>query len=379
MKADLDARRGPSNPTTPVPWPACPSSPASSTSTAAAASPPPTTWPVLPRRPGYAARLLRRPAGQPRHAAPRVLARRRRHPRHRRRAPRVRHGGDPQPRRRRHRRRFTLNLAGGAADRLPPHDPDLQPHPRPRRRDHAERQQHPGRPVVVQRYFPTDFKYDLPPAPRSTRSTPSATSTACSSTSCCRTCRTSSSSLRSRRRRVGAGRRTATATPTASGAIAVHLWHQDIPGFVCPDDALLPGSPLPNLLGDELQEARLRLDDIPSFHAHLVRRRQHHHQLRHRRPTGPFAFLGGQVALSTVFTVPTGDPPVGRRRSTPPAPSRRTTCGSTTRAPTPPPTRTSRCTRTSPPARSASTASPTPPATPPAPTPSPTPPTARTS
>ena len=55
--------------------------------------------------------------------------------------------------------------------------------------------------------------------------------------------------------------------PDRVGAIAVRLFHQEIPGFTCPDDSLLPGSPLPDLLGDELQEARLRLDDIPSFHA----------------------------------------------------------------------------------------------------------------
>ena len=91
--------------------------------------------------------------------------------------------------------------------------------------------------------------------------------------------------------------------PDTVGTIQVHLWHQDIPGFVCPDEALLPDSPLPNLLGAELQEARLRLDDIPSFHGTWSDADTTTSiDFDTDAATGPFAFLGGaQVALSTVF------------------------------------------------------------------------------
>ena len=91
--------------------------------------------------------------------------------------------------------------------------------------------------------------------------------------------------------------------PDVVGAIVVHLWHQDIPGFECPDEALLPDSPLPNLLGAELQEARLRLDDIPSFDATWSDDDDGTSiDFDTLADTGGFAFLGGaQVALSTVF------------------------------------------------------------------------------
>ena len=89
--------------------------------------------------------------------------------------------------------------------------------------------------------------------------------------------------------------------PDRVGVIAVRLWHEEIPGFVCPDDSLLPGSPLPNLLGDELQEARLRLDDIPSFQADWSDDANTTHiNFDTDAAIGSFAFLGGvQVAVST--------------------------------------------------------------------------------
>jgi hypothetical protein len=91
--------------------------------------------------------------------------------------------------------------------------------------------------------------------------------------------------------------------PDFVGSIQVHLWHQEVPNFVCPDDALLPDSPLPNLLGAELQEARLRLDHVPSFAGNWSDTDTTTSiDFDTVAASGEFAFLdGAQVMLSTVF------------------------------------------------------------------------------
>jgi hypothetical protein len=93
--------------------------------------------------------------------------------------------------------------------------------------------------------------------------------------------------------------------PDRVGVVAVRLWHEEIPDFVCPDDSLLPDSPLPDLLGDKLQEARLRLDDIPSFHATWSDNPNTSISFDTDASSGAFQYLGGaQVAVSTAVDLP---------------------------------------------------------------------------
>ena len=85
------------------------------------------------------------------------------------------------------------------------------------------------------------------------------------------------------------------------GAIAVRLWIDDEDCH----DPLIPGSPLPNLLGEELREARVRLDDIPSFHATWSDGANTAINFDTDAASGSFAFLGGaQIAASTAVDLP---------------------------------------------------------------------------